>query len=109
MVTRRRCDPGIDEGGWIGVDLFQIKDRGDTESRFSLSSRRMEMTTKRVFFGKLWKLRISGDQGLVSIIIKMKSRLFQGNISVSFTSWVSLQRMEIRLINLGYGENGFSG
>lgn len=50
MVTRRRCDPGIDEGGWIGVDLFQIKDRGDTESRFSLSSRRMEMTTKRFFW-----------------------------------------------------------
>ena len=44
MVTRR-WDPGIDEGGRIGVDLFQINARGDTESRSSLSSLQIKMIT----------------------------------------------------------------
>ena len=87
----RRWDPGIINGEWIGGYLYRIKGSMYTGTRFRSDQRCMVMEFKGVYSEKIRKIGIIGEQDSVSIILKMKSNVFKGNIfhslqlSISFS------------------------
>ncbi|KAH0914275.1 LOW QUALITY PROTEIN: hypothetical protein HID58_028721, partial [Brassica napus] len=81
MVTRK-WDPGTINEEWIGVSLYRIKGGMYLGTRSRSDQRCMGMEIKGVYMERIRKIGFIGEQDLISIILKMKSNVFKGNIGI---------------------------